>query len=96
MRAHLELFPFPLSAPVPRTQTSMLTYVALLQSMGAVPGVSLQPLRRRPRGLDLYDSEDTEDGRLLAAQRPTIGQPDFARKNYSYSPAAAVPNYGEL
>ena len=28
-----ELFPYPLGAPVPRPQTPMLTYVALLQSM---------------------------------------------------------------
>ena len=67
MRAHPELFPFPLSAPIPHTQTPMLTYVALMQSMGVMLGVSLQPMRRRLGGPDLYDSEDTKDGRLLAA-----------------------------
>ena len=30
MQTHLELFPYPLGAPVPRTQTPMLTYVALV------------------------------------------------------------------
>ena len=45
MHAHPELFPFPLDAPVPRTQTPILTYVALLQSMGAMPGISLQPMQ---------------------------------------------------
>ena len=38
MRVHPELVPYPLGVPVPRTQTPMLTYVALLQSMGAKPG----------------------------------------------------------
>ena len=78
MRAHWELLPSPLGAPVPRTQTPMLTYVALLQSMGAMSGVSLQPMRRRSGGPDLYDGEDTEDGRPLAAEQPTVGQPDIA------------------
>ena len=67
MRTHPELYPYPLGAPVPYTQTPMLTYVALLQSMGTMPGVSLQPMRRRLRGRELYDSEDTEDGHILAA-----------------------------
>ena len=78
MCAHPELVPVPPSAPVPRIQTPMLTYVALLQSLGAMPGVSLQPMHRRQGGPDLYDSEDAEDGRLLAAQQPTVGQPNFA------------------
>ena len=96
MRAHPELFPFPLDAPVSRTQTPILTYVALLQSMGAMPGVSLQPVWRRPGGPNLYDSEDIEDGRLLAAQQPTVGQLDVARKYHSYSPATTVPDYGDV
>ena len=86
----------PLGAPVPHTQTPMLNCVALLQSMGAMHGVCLQPMRRRPGGLDLYDSEDTEDGRLLAAQQPRVGQPEVARKYHSYSRAAAVPDYGDV
>ena len=61
MRVHPELFPYPLEAPVPRTQTPMLTYAALLQSMGAMPGVSLQPMRRRPGGPDLF-----------SVKRPTV------------------------
>ena len=76
MRAHRDLYPFPLATPVPHTQTPMLTYVALLQSMGAMPGVSLQPMQRRLGGPNLYDSEDTEGGRLLAAQQPTVAQPE--------------------
>ena len=91
MRAHTELFFFPLSALVRGTQTPMLTYIALLQSMGVMPGVSLRCMRRRPGGPNLYDSEGTEDGRLLAAQQPTAGQP-----YHSYSLAAAVLDYGEV
>ena len=95
-RAHPEMFPYPLGAPVPRTQTLMLTYVALLQSMPPMPRVSLQPMRQRPGGPDLYDSEDTKDGPLLAAQQPTVGQPAFSTKYHSYSLAAAVPDHGDV
>ena len=56
----------------------MLTYVALHHSMGAMPGVPLQPVWRRLGGADLYHSEDTKNDRLLAAQQPRVGQPDFA------------------
>ena len=72
MRAYPELFPFPLHVSVPRTQTRILTYVALPPSMGAMLGVFVQPVRRRPEG----PKEDTEDGRLLAAQQAAVGQPD--------------------
>ena len=96
LHLHPELFPFPLDVPVPRTQTPILTYVALLQSMGAMPGVSLQLVRRRQGGPNLYHSEDNEDGRLLAAQQPTVDQPYMARKYHSYSPATAVPEYGDV
>ena len=73
MRVHPKPFPYPLEALVPRTQTPMLTYVALLQSLGAMLGVSLQVIKRRPGGPELYDSEDTKDGCLLASQQPTVG-----------------------
>ena len=66
LRTHPDLFPFPLDIGVPHTQTPLLAYVALLQSLGAIPGISLQPVKRRPGGPELFDSEDTEDGRLLA------------------------------
>ena len=48
VRVHPEPFSYPLGAPVPCTQTPILTYVALLQSMTAMPRVSLQPIRYRP------------------------------------------------
>ena len=41
LRARPDLFPFPLDKGVPRTQTPLLAYVPLLQSLGAIPGISL-------------------------------------------------------
>ena len=73
IRVHPQLFPYPLNQAVPRTQTPIFTYVTLLQSLGAIPGVSMASIQRRPCGPDLIDSEDTEDGRLLSAQMPTVG-----------------------
>ena len=78
IRVHASLFPYPLNQAMPRTQTPILTYVTLLQSLGAIPGFSMTPIQRRPCGLDLIDSEDTEDGRLISAQMPTVGQPEIA------------------
>ena len=78
--AHPDLFPVPLDKGIPRTHTPILTYVSLLQSLGAIPGVSLLPVKRRPGGLDLFDSEETDDGRLLDDQQPTMGQRDIAIK----------------
>ena len=95
LRAHPDLFPFPLDKCVPRTQTPLLAYVSLLQSLGAIPGISLQPMKRRPCGPELFDSEDAEDGRLLAAQQPIVGQPDIAMKYCSPSPVWHIQEHGD-
>ena len=68
----------------------------LVQSMGALPGVSLQPMCQLPGGPNPYNSEDTENSGLLAAQHPTVGQPDFARKYHPYSPTTAVETMGRF
>ena len=95
LRAHPDLFHFPLDKGVPRTQTPLLAYVSLLQSLGAIPGIFLQPMKRRPCGPELFDSEDTEDGRLLASQQPTVGQPDIAMKYCSPSPVWHIQEHGD-
>ena len=94
LRAHPDLFPFLLDKVVPCTQTPLLAYVSLLQSLGAIPGISLQPVKRRPCGPELFDSEDTEDGRLLVAQQPKVGQPFIAMKYCSPSPVWYIHEHG--
>ena len=80
LRAHPGLFPLPLDKDVPRTETPTLAYVSLLQSLGAIPGLSLMPVTGCPGGPDLFDSEETGSGRLLAAENPIVGQLDIAMK----------------
>ena len=88
VRAHPDLFPFPLDKGILRTETPILAYVSRLQSLGAIPRVSLRPVKRRRGGPDLFRSEETNDRRLLAAQQPRVGQPDVAIK---YSSPSLVP-----
>ena len=95
LRAHPDLFPFPSDKGVPRIQTPLLAYVSLLQSLGAIPGISLQPMKQRPCGPDLFDSEDTEDSPLLAAQQPRVGQPDIAIKYCSPFPVWHIQEHGD-
>ena len=96
IRVHPSLFPYPLNQAVPRTQTPILTYVTLLQSLGAILGVSMTPIQRRPCGPDLIDSEDTEDGRLISAQMPTVGQPGIAIKYGSPAQLWRTLDHGEV
>ena len=93
---HAPLFPYPLNQVVPRTQTPILTYVTLLQSLGAIRGLSMTPIQRRPCGPDLIDSEDTEDGRLISAQMPTIGHPEIAIKYGSPTQLWCTLDHGEV
>ena len=95
LRTHPHLFPLPLDKSVPRTQTPLLAYVSLLQSLGAIPGISLQPVKRHPCRPELFDSEDTEDGQLLAAQQPTVGQPHIAMKYCSPSLVWHIQGHGD-
>ena len=96
IRLHREPFPHPLGPPVLLTPTPVMTYVAFPQWLQAMPGVSWEPMWRRPGRPDPDDSEDTQDGRLLAAQQPTLGQPHFAKYYKSYAPAISVLDCGDV
>ena len=95
LRTHPDLFPFPLDKGVPRTQTPLLANVSLLQSLRAIPTISLEPVKRRACGPELFDSEDTEDGRLLVAQQPVVEQLDIAMKYFSPSPMWHIQEHGD-
>ena len=56
----------------------------------------MTPIQRRPCGPDLIDSEDTEDGRLISAQMPTIGQPETAIKYGSLAQPRRTLDHGEV
>ena len=96
IRVHAPLFLYPLNRAVPHTQAPILTYVALLQSLGAIPGVSMTPIQRRPCGPDLIDSEDTEDGRMITAQRPTVGNLEIAIEYGSQAQMWRTLDHGEV
>ena len=80
IRHHHQAFRVYLNASVERTQAPFLAYVTLLNSMGAISGISLQHPRRRPGGPSLIDSEDTEDGRMIHNQMAPVGQEDIAHR----------------
>ena len=56
----------------------------------------MTPIQRRPCGPDLIDSEDTEDGRLISAQMPTVGLPEIAIKYGSSAQPWRTLDHGEV
>ena len=78
--AHPNLFFFQLDKGILRTQTPLFAYVSLLLSLGAILGVSLLTMKPCLGGPDFFNGEERDDGRLLAAQQPTMGQPHVAIK----------------
>ena len=65
-------FCFSLNNQTERIQTPFLAYVTLLNSIGAISGISLQQPRRRPARPNLIDSEDTEDGHMIRNQMSVV------------------------
>ena len=84
VRHQHQAFRVSLNTPVERSQTPFLAYVTLLvtllNSMGAISGISLKDPFRRPAGPSLIDSEDTEDGRMMHNQMAPVGQEDIAHR----------------
>ena len=80
VRHQHQAFQVSLNTPVERSHTPFLAYVTLLNSMGAISGISLKHPRRRPAGPSLIDSEDTEDGRMIHNQMAPVGQEDITHR----------------
>ena len=80
VRHQHQAFRVSLNTPVERSQTPFLAYVTLLNSMGAISGISLKDPFRRPAGPILIDSEDKEDGRMMHNQMAPVGQEDIAHR----------------
>ena len=94
--AHRDLFPFPLHKDVQRIQTQILAYISLLQSLEAIPGVSLLPMKRHPRGPDLFGNEERDNGRDLAAQQHTVEQRHVAIKYCTPCQMWRIQEHGDI
>ena len=60
VRHQHQAFRVSLNTSVERSESPFLAYVTLLNSMGAISGISLKHPRRRPAGPSLIEREDTE------------------------------------
>ena len=85
-----------MNASVERTQAPFFAYVTLLNSMGAISGISLQHPRRRTGWPRLIDSEDTQDGRMIHNQMAPVGQEDLAHRYGLAKPRWHVVEGGQV